>query len=134
MAQPRAHTPQIPLIDPAPALDEPLRDHALGSQEAAVFHHLVDRVGEHLQDRQDVDVGVLGRVAEGLRGPDPERDEAEESERVAGFGAQRRERQEGGLLGGRGHGLLLLLMVRFVLLDAREETQARLHGQPRRGG
>lgn len=81
-----------------------------------------------------MDVGVLGRVAEGIRGPGPERDEAKETERVAGFGAQRGERQEGGLLGGRGCGLLLLLMVRFVLFDAREETEARLHGQPGRGG
>lgn len=70
-------------------------------------------------------------MPESFRAPSPDRNEAEETEGVAGFRAEVGEGEEGRLLRGRCRGFLLLLVVRFVLLDAREETQAGLEGEPR---
>ena len=126
VSEPRARTPDIPLIDTTPAVHEALRDHALGGEEADVFQGLVEHVGDDLEDGQDVQGSVFGWVFEGLGGPGPERDEAEEAEGVAGFGEEGGEGEEG--RSGRRRGGWGL----FLLLETREETETGLESDPRR--
>ena len=130
VSEPRARTPDIPLIDTTPAVHEALRDHALGGEEADVFQGLVEHVGDDLEDGQDVQGSVFGWVFEGLGGPGPERDEAEEAEGVAGFGEEGGEGEEGRSRRRRGgrRGRWRL----FLLLETREETETGLEGDPRR--
>lgn len=135
MREPSAHTPQIPLIDTTPPVHKLSGDHALGRQEPPVFQNLVNRVRNQLQDRDRMDVRVLRRVTQCLRTPSPQRNEPEQTQRVPGFRAEGREGQERrrlGLLSGRGcrRDGFLVLVVCFVLLDARHQAQAGLEGDP----
>jgi len=96
VAEPRARAPEVPLIDPTPAVHETFREDALGGEIRHVLQGLVDDVHEDLEQDDGADDRIGGRGSQGRGAPGPEREEAEEPEGVAGFGEEGGQGEERG--------------------------------------
>ena len=71
MSKPRPCTPDIPLVDTAPSVDEPFRNYALRRKIADVLEGLVDDVHEDLEEGEDVEDAVGGRGFDCMGAPSP---------------------------------------------------------------
>lgn len=94
MPEPCPRTPNIPLIDPTPAINKLLRHDPLLRKIPHVLERLVDDVDEDLQESQDVEGFVRGRVFQRLRPPCPEGEKTEEAQGEACFGHEGGEGEE----------------------------------------